>query len=108
MTGGYASRHVLMIYLALIAVFLLLLINLRASVLVLGSEFNSRSQKFMQLALVWLLPFIGAVLTTQFHKGISRNHSPGQPWGDGRFDEAWALQDDNHTHEDHVWPSNES
>lgn len=49
-----------MTYVVLTVILVLVLLNTRASLLVTRSAFDNKSQKSMQLALVWLIPFIGA------------------------------------------------
>ena len=86
----------------------LLLLNIRASASVTRSSYDSRSQKMAQLALVWLIPFIGALITTQIHKEANHEFSPSQPWRDGGFEYGAdrALSQDVSTH-NHASPSSE-
>lgn len=86
-----------MTYIVLPIILVLVLLNARASFLVTRSAFNGRFQKFMQLALIWLIPFICAMVTAQVHKGIGSERSSGQPWNSAGFEEGadWALHHDN-------------
>jgi hypothetical protein len=45
-----------------------LLLNLWATRLVCAAESISKGQRRAQLALIWLLPFIGAILTLGVHR----------------------------------------
>ncbi len=49
-----------MIYLVLIAIYLLIL-NVIATIRLLKSELNEKTQKIFQTILIWILPLIGAV-----------------------------------------------
>ncbi len=74
----------------------LLLLNVRASISVARANYNTRAQKMAQMALVWLLPLIGAVFTAHIHKIAQKQYTPTEPWRDGGFEyEAdWALRHD--------------
>lgn len=86
----------------------LLLLNLRASLLVVRADYNTKGQKLAQMALVWLLPFIGAIFTAHIHKIAKKEYSPIEPWRDGGFEyEAdWALSHDVYSN-DQIPPGTE-
>jgi hypothetical protein len=50
----------------------------------------------MQLAFVWLIPFVGAAVTAHVYKGIGSERSSGQPWNSGGFEEEanWVVHHD--------------
>ena len=52
--------------LALLLVVVVVLVNVAASVVVLRVSVFSPSQRLLQLALIWLLPIIGAVVCVAF------------------------------------------
>jgi hypothetical protein len=53
---------------AVVAIFAVLALNARASLLIARDSLSERSQKVWQLALVWLLPIVGALLTLAIHR----------------------------------------
>jgi hypothetical protein len=53
---------------AVVAIFAVLALNARASLLIARDTLSERSQKVWQLALVWLLPIVGAILTLAIHR----------------------------------------
>lgn len=50
------------LWLALIGLVTVLWLNIKATKAVLRDDLSDRNQRLMQLALVWLLPVIGAVI----------------------------------------------
>jgi hypothetical protein len=97
-----------MTYLILIISSVILALNIRASFFIIRSSYNGRSQKAVQMAFVWLLPFIGAIATAHIHKGIGRECRSVKPYNAGAFEyEAdWALSHDLGTI-DHASPGSE-
>ena len=53
---------------AVVAIGAVLALNARASLLIARDTFSERSKKVWQLALVWLLPILGAILTQAIHR----------------------------------------
>jgi predicted Na+-dependent transporter len=48
---------------------LLVIFNIRVTVVVVASKIDSSLQKFLQILLVWLVPFVGGIVTHQVHRG---------------------------------------
>ncbi len=76
------------IALAVLIVGLIVLLSVWASMKVIADEFSERRQKGAQLALVWLVPVIGALLVLAVHRkaeeasGRYRNDpDPGDDYG---------------------------
>jgi hypothetical protein len=53
---------------AVVAICAVLALNVRASMVIARDALSERSQKVWQLALVWLLPIFGAILTLAIHR----------------------------------------
>jgi hypothetical protein len=56
----------------LLAGLLLLVMNIRVTVLVFSSNVHTVQQKIFQLLFVWLVPFAGAIVTHYVHIGKPR------------------------------------
>ncbi len=70
--------------LVFLALSILLVLNVRASMLVM-SEVDSMKRRILQLLFVWLLPFVGAIVVGGIHKGLgspSGSHEPLDPGED--------------------------
>jgi len=61
-----------MIYLIIGIAAMAVLLDLRASLLVLRAPFCEWQKKAIQLAFIWMVPFIGALMATQV---LSDNHT---------------------------------
>ena len=59
-------------FIAVVALCAVLALNVRASLLVARDALSERSKKVMQLALVWLLPILGAILTLAIHRSSEK------------------------------------
>jgi hypothetical protein len=69
------------ITLALLALSILLVLNVRASKLAL-SEADTTNRRILQLLFVWLLPFVGAIVVDGIHRGLgspNTSHEPVDP-----------------------------
>lgn len=59
--------------LILAATAILLWLNVKATVLVVRDDLSNRSQKSMQLAFVWFLPLLGAIVVLAVHRREERS-----------------------------------
>ena len=66
-------------------VFILVGLNLKATILIVRDTLSTSSQKLLQLALVWLVPVLGAVVTLAVHRPVEqptrqyrKNPDPGE------------------------------
>ena len=55
-------------FIVVVAICAVLALNVRASVVIARDALSERSQKVWQLALVWMLPIVGAILTLAIHR----------------------------------------
>jgi hypothetical protein len=83
----------------IIVVMIVILLNVRASLLILRSPFWEGQRKAIQLVFVWLVPFIGALIAMQVSKDNEAFRS-GQVWADPGFNPIYAPDDctDVHLH----------
>ena len=88
-----------MLYVLLTVLVMLVLFNVHASRIILRSKVNDASQKRRQLAFVWLLPLLGALVAVQVHKA-SRASGPGGGLVGMEYEQAW----DYAGHEDNCSP----
>lgn len=91
--------RIVMWYVLLIILAALVLFNAYVSRVVIRSKVNDESQKKMQLAFVWLLPAIGAMIALHVLKP-SRNSMPGEGAGGMEYRQAW----DYAGHDEHCPP----
>ena len=78
-----------MLFIILTIVAVLLTMNLYASYVVIRSNRNGRRQKIMQIAFVWLLPFIGSIVTTHLLNEPLRRPVSQRRWIDTSDERAW-------------------
>lgn len=80
-----------MLYLLLAIVAVVVAFNAYASRLALRSRLNDRQQKRAQLLLIWLVPVLGAFLTTQALKGSTRGSWFGRGGAESEPEQAWLY-----------------
>ena len=60
------------LWLTVIGLGTVLWLNIKATKVVLRDDLSDRNQRLMQLALVWLLPVIGAVIALAVHRPVEK------------------------------------
>jgi hypothetical protein len=80
-----------MLYFLLSIAALVVAFNAHASLVALRSKLSDRKQKRAQLLLIWLIPFLGAFLTTQALKGSSRGSWFGRGGAGMEPEQAWLY-----------------
>lgn len=87
-----------MLYIILTVTFVLVVMNAYASYVVLQSTRNEKGQKVMQIFFVWLLPFIGSVVTTHLLKERLQRPVTSRSWIDSSDGRAWNNDSGEGTH----------
>lgn len=74
-----------------LTILIVVIINLAVTVKVVKSMFFTKTQKSLQIVLVWILPIIGALLIYFFHKDDETPKGPRKPPFGGGYGESGSV-----------------